>query len=36
MYKQKKGYLAGPLFNEAEVNQRKLEGQQLKDETDVI
>lgn len=32
---KKYGYIAGPLFNEAEINQRKLEGKKLKTSTNI-
>jgi nucleoside 2-deoxyribosyltransferase len=32
---KKCGYLAGALFNEAEVNQRKLEGKKLREQTTI-
>lgn len=33
--KSKKGYIAGPLFNEAEINQRLLEGKLLNKQTNI-
>jgi hypothetical protein len=32
---QKRGYIAGGLFNEAEVNQRILEGKKLKEHSNI-